>query len=215
MTARRGEIFRGDEFDVLELAPGLVADGLGDFGIDLGQRGTGRGGDEGGGSGRGVHGVGVLVDELEDAGQGVVENIARALVGVYAETDGVGDVEGRGGELAVEFAGEESLVHRLGEEEVDGIKVRPGHGENPIGVGDQFLGERLAAELRDVDAETAEDLDGMNAGGLAAQMALTPALETVISLRPPSSRRKRASAMGLRQMFPVQMNRTVFRVVCH
>ena len=46
------------------------------------------------------------------------------------------------------------------------------------------------------------------------RMALTPALATRRSLRPATSLRKRPSAMGLRQTFPVQIKRMVLGVRC-
>jgi hypothetical protein len=110
----------------------------------------------------------MVVDKFEDAGEGVVEDIAGALVGVEAKADGVGDVEGLGGEPGVELADEEGFVGGLREEELDGIEMGPCHGEDPGGLGHEILREGLAAEAGEIDAETAEDFDGMGAGGLAA-----------------------------------------------
>ena len=42
-----GEVFGSDELDVFELAKGLAADGIGDLGIDLGERSAGGGGSGG------------------------------------------------------------------------------------------------------------------------------------------------------------------------
>ena len=89
------------------------------------------------------------------------------LVGVHAHADGVGDIEGMAGELRVELADEEGSIRRLGEEEEDGIEVRARHGKEPGGFCDQFAGEGLAAEIAEIDALAAEELDGVGAGGLA------------------------------------------------
>ena len=72
-----------------------------------------------------------MVDEIENAWQGAVQNIARPLVGVQSHADGIGDIHGSCGQFRVEFADQERLVRGLREEKVDRIEVRPGHREDP------------------------------------------------------------------------------------
>jgi len=45
--------------------------------------------------------------------------------------------------------------------------VRAGHGEDPGGLGHEGVGERLAAEAAEINAQLAQHIDGMRAGGLA------------------------------------------------
>ena len=70
-------------------------------------------------------------------------------------------------------------------------------------------GERLAAQSLMSTLPRSQTSTACMLGG-CPRTACTPAEATSMSLRLPSSRRKSPSAMGLRQIFPVQTKRTLF-----
>ncbi len=98
----------------------------------------------------------------------------------------------------------------LREESVYGFEVRTGHGENVRSSIDQRrrsaagCAEHLDSRLPLRRLATAYRLGGW------PRTACTPADATSMSFRLPVMRRKSPSAIGLRQMFPVQTKRTFF-----
>ena len=113
-----------------------------------------------------VGAVGVI-EERQQAGQGLFEHVAAAVIHAPALADGVGHVDGAVARGGIELAHEERLVGGLGEEHFQCLQVPPGHGEDEVRAGDEFVGERLAALVGDVDAVLAQGIDGKGARRLS------------------------------------------------
>ena len=77
---------------------------------------------------------------------------------------------------------------------------------------DQRGGERLAAEAADVDPAFPANLDRVHARRLPAHGVHARGIDLDVLAISPRRRRKSPSAMGLRQMLPVQTKRTCFTI---
>ncbi len=83
------------------------------------------------------------------------------------EADGIGHIEAMAAQFFIEGADEMRFVVRLRAKHGDGLQVPARHDEDVVGPFHQFVRERLAAQVADIDPQGPEHLDGMRAGRLA------------------------------------------------
>ena len=132
-----------------------------------------------------------------------------------SEPDRIRHVAPDGGSGLFKFPEEVGLVRRVGKERVDRLEVRAGHGENVVVSIHQGRRQRLAADAADIRALLPLRRRGPREGleaGLAPREPLAGERPPDLPAVPEQARRNRPSAMGLRQMFPVQTKRTFFTI---
>ena len=140
-------------------------------------------------------------------GQRGTDFVAAFAIPSESHSDRVHDVAAR--VVSIKIAEEIRLFHRLGKKHRNRLEMPSRHGENVRRLLNQIIGDRLAAVACDIDALFLQRLNGVETWRLPGHRA-TPAESTAISPRDRTNWRNSPSAIGLRQMFPVQMKRTFF-----
>ena len=163
-----GEVLASDQLDVLKLTTAFLADGIGDLRINRCE---------------GVSDV-FLVDKgvcchrlvfykLQKNWKSPLEGVTAAFVGFASKTDRVGYVRRAGFELAQEIG----LLSSLRKKQFDQALVIARHRENMRGLPDEFLRNRLAAEVCQINAVNGQRLNRMPAGRHATSRAYTRRLD--------------------------------------
>ena len=137
------KVFAGDQFDVLKLAPTLVADGLCDLWVD-GFEGQCR-----------VFFLNerfcchvVFLYEVQKGGKGLLERVPAALVRLAPQADRIGHVRCARLELAQQIR----LLASVWKEKFDHALVIARHDEDMRCLSHEIFGDRLAAEVCQIDA---------------------------------------------------------------
>ena len=111
--------------------------------------------------------AGSLVDEFQYRSDPLFDLVAAIEINFIRTPNGVGNVLLKNVQRFIKFAEQESLLGRVGVEQVDRIDVPVRHAENVIGLVHHIRGEHAAALLRDVNAQFPQGLHRIRAGRLA------------------------------------------------
>ena len=115
--------------------------------------------------------LGRLLHEIQHRENPLFDLVAAIGVSFVGAADGIADVLLEVIQRVVKFAQQESLLHRLRKEQVDGIHMAVGHAENIIRLLHQFPCQHAAARVGNVYAQFAQGPHRMDAGRLALQGA--------------------------------------------
>src|SRR5437763_4887334 len=156
-----------------------------------------------------AHGYFALFYKRKDAGQGVFDGFRATIINIAPKSNRIGDVTPTGCAGLLKLAQQKSLVGGIWKKHLDRFDMRPGHGENMGRALDYAPVKGWLRRLPISAPSSAQTSTACELGG-CPRTACTPADATSMSLRFPKRRRKRPSAMGLRQTLPVQTKRTLF-----
>src|SRR5215472_1335587 len=113
----------------------------------------------------------VLVDKLHEARQTVSDYVTSRSIGFQPHANRVGNIQG--GCSRLKLTQQINLLRRSGKKIDDRVQMAARHGDDPIRLVDDFLTERPAPMLRDIDAQLRQDFDSVRAWRLARISAHT------------------------------------------